>query len=57
MTEMYSANNEYVDIHGRNLSVLMRSDGQVFVPLTEIRKTGFHILSKSDYRRLCVDKS
>ncbi|XP_044746175.1 uncharacterized protein LOC123307802 [Coccinella septempunctata] len=57
MTEIYTTNADYVDIHGRNLSVLIKSDGTIFIPLNDIRKTGFHIFPKSDYVRSTVGKS
>ncbi|XP_045478078.1 uncharacterized protein LOC123683213 [Harmonia axyridis] len=56
MTENYSTSSDYVDIHGQKLNVLIKSDGAKFIPLHEIRKTGFHIFPEADYNRASVGK-
>ncbi|KAK9877457.1 hypothetical protein WA026_018567 [Henosepilachna vigintioctopunctata] len=50
-------NKDYVDVHGRDLKAIMTDDGTIFIPLNEIRKSGFHVFPRSEFHSSKVGKS
>lgn len=37
---------DYVDVYGREITVYQCNDGEILIPLREIRQTGFTIFKK-----------
>ncbi|KYB26364.1 uncharacterized protein LOC664513 [Tribolium castaneum] len=56
MSQKYSEDTGYVNIHGQDVKVLVcDKTGRILIPIDEVREMGFRIYRKNQYSRLLID--